>query len=1329
MWAHLPLEPGRVTRMPAAAIAAPITREQNTTRTIERIILEEYAPASVIINDQAEVLYFSGKTSPYLEAPAGAPTNKLLSLARRNIRLELRTALHRAIENREEVTRENVVFKNGKRPERINIIVRPLFELGKEAGLYMVLFEEVTVTTAPARMMEKAIMVSEHPMIQQLESELRTTREDLQTTIEELETSNEELKSANEELLSMNEELQSTNEELQTSKEELQSLNEELQKKVEELDGAHSDTHNLFESTQIATLFLDNEGRIKRFTPAVTQLVPLKEEHIGRPFGDFLPAFPHRELVREIQRVIRNSSAVERVLEWPGDKRSFLLRISPYRTLEETVHGVVLTFTNVTELRQAQAERSQLAAIVEGSKDAIIGISLEHTIITWNPGAETLYGYAARDMVGKPIWTMVPKSKRPELQHLFESVLKGYVPRSIETLRLRKDGKELEVSLSISGIYNSEGNNVVGFSAISRDISERKQTERSLRQKNERLILLSEAAQHLLQTIDPVKLAAGVFKQIVPAIEVDTFCCGIPDGPSGRIKVEFWGETTQSKTGLPKKKLIAEEFCNRVAIHRKPFTAFDLANSTRTDLQPLRRLGYTSYLCIPLLIRGELLGCVCFGSRTKARFAADELEFIETICRYLALARERAENEQELRQFRSRLELALRSSGAVIWDHDLKTHQIRTYGLSQDLFGSEVLDYKKFMKVVHPDDLPVLEQAGKMARQGKPTPLIEYRYRRNGEIRWMMDRATPIPDSEGNITRVGGVCVDITPRKQAELALRFLSDAGAILAQSLDYKVMLSEFCNLMVKEPADVCFVDLLTEENTLRRTSWAARQALLKKRGEQLMTGRTFDRSHPLFGAMHKCRTVSVRNPRASFLQRLGLGKDFFSTQRQVRVDHILVVPIVSHGVIIGSYTLVRLGPRDEEFSLHESTLFQEIGRRLGVSVDNARLHQAVLESETRFRQLADAMPQIVWASRPSGEIDYVNRRWFEITDMSVSSYNEALTRLIHPEDSKKSMDIYQQSIEAGTPYELEYRLRNPQTQEYRWHLARSIPVRNEQGQVVRWYGTSTDIHELKCIHQELNDTQRKLTRHTQELEKLVLERTANLRETVDSLEGVCYTIAHDLRGPLRAIQGFTQILMSEYGKSFGETGRELGQRVVNAATRMDRLIKDLLDFARISHVEMPREKIDLDRELKLVLDQFSEEISSRRAVIKIKRPLPSVMANPTIIQQILTNLISNALKFVKKGERPNIDIRSQLHGDFVRLYVRDNGIGIEAEHRQEIFGLFNRLHPNENYSGTGVGLAIVKKGIERIGGSVKIVPIKGRGTCFLLEMPAAKNERRRK
>jgi PAS domain S-box-containing protein len=264
--------------------------------------------------------------------------------------------------------------------------------------------------------------------------------------------------------------------------------------------------------------------------------------------------------------------------------------------------------------------------------------------------------------------------------------------------------------------------------------------------------------------------------------------------------------------------------------------------------------------------------------------------------------------------------------------------------------------------------------------------------------------------------------------------------------------------------------------------------------------------------------------------------------------------------------------------------------------------------------------------------------------------------------------------------------------------------------------------DFTEWKKSEMALEETRGELARHAAELELRVAERTQQLEESVKSLEGFCYSIAHDLRAPLRALNGFVDALLDEYGNSFDAQGQDYTRRIAKAASRMDQLIKDLLEYGRLSHQPLSCATIPLDPVLDDVLEQFKETIDEKKATIHVERPLPSVHGNPMVLQVVITNLISNALKYVARDTAPCLRIHAEEDGAAVRLWFDDNGIGIPPQYHEKIFGVFERLHSNAAFSGTGIGLAIVRKGLQRIGGSAAVISEPGQGSRFWIELPKA-------
>ena len=274
---------------------------------------------------------------------------------------------------------------------------------------------------------------------------------------------------------------------------------------------------------------------------------------------------------------------------------------------------------------------------------------------------------------------------------------------------------------------------------------------------------------------------------------------------------------------------------------------------------------------------------------------------------------------------------------------------------------------------------------------------------------------------------------------------------------------------------------------------------------------------------------------------------------------------------------------------------------------------------------------------------------------------------------------------------------------------------PLRDESG-VLRGFGKVTrDITERRRVEEEI----RALAR---ELEQRVEERTRQLQELNAELQSFAYTVAHDLRAPLRAMRGFSQALLEDHAERLDETGRDYATRVANAAARMDELIQDLLEYARLGRDEVPLEPVALAPVVSRVLSQLAPAADAGGASIEVVEPLPAVHGNPTVLVQVLANLVENALKYVAEGVRPRIRIRAEERGARVRIWVEDNGIGIAPEHHRRIFEVFQRLHGVTQYSGTGIGLAVVRKGVERMGGSIGLESAPGEGSRFWFELKRA-------
>jgi PAS domain S-box-containing protein len=336
------------------------------------------------------------------------------------------------------------------------------------------------------------------------------------------------------------------------------------------------------------------------------------------------------------------------------------------------------------------------------------------------------------------------------------------------------------------------------------------------------------------------------------------------------------------------------------------------------------------------------------------------------------------------------------------------------------------------------------------------------------------------------------------------------------------------------------------------------------------------------------------------------------------------------------------------------------------------------------------------------------------FGISTARLKPEFESLLNHIHPADRPLVQSMVEKARQTGEPFREYFRVALPNKQ-FRTVLGHCCVHKSPEGEPEKLFGAVQDVTELKRAESDLRQ-------FNQELECRVDLRTRELHESCRQLESITYTIAHDLRAPLRAIAGFSAALMDDHSAGLDSVGANYLDRISFAACRMDELIRDLLDYTRLTMMDLPISRVNLNRVVKTVIDAYAEEARACGGKL-VKAPrLPAVWGHDLILEKCLGHLLSNALKFVRPGVLPEIRIGGERSGSKVRLYVRDNGIGIPPRLQGKLFKLFERLHGQEHSSGTGIGLATVKLGIERLGGRVGVESQEGKGSCFWMELASA-------
>lgn len=414
---------------------------------------------------------------------------------------------------------------------------------------------------------------------------------------------------------------------------------------------------------------------------------------------------------------------------------------------------------------------------------------------------------------------------------------------------------------------------------------------------------------------------------------------------------------------------------------------------------------------------------------------------------------------------------------------------------------------------------------------------------------------------------------------------------------------------------------------------------------------------------------------------------------------VDYV-TKPVDPDIFILRVKTLVQLFDQKRELNNTRLSLLEEVETRKAAE-------EQLKETMSAQLSILESMPQIAFSVKPDCTIEFVNEPWFLYSD-------DAATMPTVHEDDKQVYEAVDKSIEAGKTFVGEVRIRNKSTGEYRYHLLKFVPVR-QNNEIKKWIGTFTDIQEQKTANEIL---EARVHERTMEL----IAKNKELEVSNHELQQFASVASHDLKEPLRKVQIYSTILKERFLQDTPEAHRNIN-RVIDASSRMNRLINDLLEYSRLS-IDSLFERTDLKELIEEILVDLELSIREKNALITIS-DIPPLDVISGQMRQVFQNLISNALKFSKKDVQPVISIKAELlegggSESCCRITVADNGIGFDEQYLEKIFTIFQRLNPKEDYEGTGIGLAIVKKIIDKHNGSITARSREGAGASFIITLP---------
>jgi two-component system CheB/CheR fusion protein len=820
---ELPLRP---VSKPAITIPAHDVPPRLTLPAItHQAIAERFGPPAAVVDRKGTLLYLYGRAEDYLQIAPGEQTGLLADAAREGLGNRLASAVLQAVSENKKVS-VSARVKKDRKSVPVKISVSPMRHPHEAEGLLLVTFEQQKLPkAAPAGVEGDA----PHSDLRQLEDELKITREELSSTIDQLEQSNEHLKASNEEVTSSNEELQSANEELETSKEELQSLNEELnavnqrlQDKVAELEQTGDDVSNMQTSGDVATIFLDRELRVRRFTPAITKLLSLIEGDIGRPIADITRKFDDKTLLADAQQVLVDlvpATAEVRAEDGAWHSR----RILPYRTKNDRIEGVVITFNDVTELKvladalrcseesvRHSEERFRLAQ--QAARIGSFELNVPTGVNTWTPEMEAMYGLRPGEFgQTQSSWEkLIHPEDRPAAAALVKQTFETGQPVEGEWRVVWPDGSLHWIFARFQAIKNASGK-VLRLIGVNIESTDRKRAEQAVERRNALLAAINRMSDSALRTqteeefcgscLEVVEGVTGSKISFIGEIGADGFLHDLAISNPGWDACKMHDQAGHRN---PPGNFPIHGIYGRVLTEGKSLIVNDPASHPDRIGLPEGHPPLTAFLGVPLKRGGKLIGMIAVGNRAEG-YRTDDQQALEALAPALVAALDRKRAEELVKEHAARLEIYTAELKAIEDELRVQNSRLKESEERFRLLVDGARDYAIFM--LDPQGLVVSWNDGaqringwtaeeivghdlsrffsaEAVAAGEPQAELKraasegscesegWRKRKDGSRFWASVTTAALRDEQGRIRGFSKIERDITERRRIEQALR-----------------------------------------------------------------------------------------------------------------------------------------------------------------------------------------------------------------------------------------------------------------------------------------------------------------------------------------------------------------------------------------------------------------------------------------------------------------------------------------------------------------------------------------------------------------------------
>ncbi|WP_297087230.1 PAS domain S-box protein [uncultured Draconibacterium sp.] len=1344
-------------KSPIRHIAQPEYRfKENPEAIFQKYLSNRFSPSSIFIDKDFNIIYLKGNISDRLRHTDGIFVSNLLKMVSPELAAILRNGIRRLEAEKKDIIIKDIVVENKGEKNMFDLTFHKATNIDELNNIYLVHFSEERVLPEDYEVV-KNVPIDEvsKQRLEDLENELKATKTELQNVVEELETSNEELQSSNEELMASNEELQSTNEELQSVNEELYTVNSELQEKNKELQVLNNDVTNLLDSTDIGTLFLDTDLRIRKFTPPLMRHFNLHDSDIGRPITSFASTFTEatrQSIIHDSKVALDKLTTIEKEIE-DAEGNYYLKRISPFITNDKKIDGVVITFVEITELKEKEKDIVEANQRFEIASEAT-GIAFwewypqeDRTI--GNAKWEELFGFGGNGNIKEQWIDFMHPDDAKTIPPLLEAHLKGET--EIYHVDFRYNHPLLKKQLWIQSTakvteWDDKGN-AIKLAGVSLDITEKMQQ--------------IELLNHEKQFTDKVS-------QTAPAgIYVYNLEKGINEYTNSRYE-EILGYSKAEMNAMTD-----EEF----------FTLFHLKDQEKIALH-MKKLSQGKNDEIEYRFRhknGNWIWC----KSNDAPFEVDEKGKAKSFIGAFLDITESKEREKQLLHFQKAIDSSSDAIGLSTADGK-HFYQNKAF---DKLFGYTLGDYpNNSAKVIYHNQKAADTVFNKIMNGNSWVGELEMR-NKQGDIFPVSLRADAIKDDKGTLIGLIGMHRDISERKKAEHIKEEQHEKTLTMFDAIDEVVYVADpdtyelvFTNKKFNEiwgdgkvpadkkchqtlqcqdfPCEFCTNNIIFNENPDETYIWEFQNKANGKwyrcadRAIEWIDGRKLRMEMAIDITSEKENRIALEESQERYnlattasdngIWDWWVEKDelFYSAQWKAQLGYKpnelknefktwenLLHPDCRERMMNEVQDFLQ-NPR--EFFIAEFRMMHKDGTPRWISNRAAAVlnkegkvirmfgaHKDITEQKRAEEELrkTDLMYRGIIENAPDGVVMVSYDGKFKFASNSaleMFGYDDELVKngnpndLTHPDDLPKVLETLQQVIESESDFtpKLQYRFKHGKN-EWRWIESTFSKSADEDGNpaiVINF----RDIQERKEYEEKLIEAKKQA-------------ELANFHKNY-----FLANMSHELRTPMNGVIGFSDLLKNE---NLSHDEREHYINIIDGNSKqLLNLIDDIIDVAKIESDELKITKkachiSKIMLELETLFNQIKTQKKKDDLVFVSEIPANSesliIKTDCSRLRQVLSNLLSNALKFTETG---TIKFGFKINEDKVHFYVQDTGIGIPEEKQSEIFERFKQVNYNEvaRYGGTGLGLAICKGIVSYLGGEISVKSELNQGAVFSFYLP---------